>query len=162
MPLIPLKDLKTALPPGARLMGIDQGAKTWGLALSDPDLSYATPFKTLKRTKFLPDVAALGALCRDYGVKGLVIGLPLNMDGSAGPRTDSVRHFADNLLKAKETLGFDPLIAFYDERLSTHAAEQVLIDDLNMRHDKRKDVIDALAAAHILQGALDALKLTGS
>jgi putative Holliday junction resolvase len=155
MAIIPLKELKTHLPRGKRLMGIDHGEKTLGLALSNPDLTIATPFKTIQRTKFTQDIVTLAKICSEYEVFGFVIGLPLNMDGTEGPRVQSVKHFSDNLLKATEALGFEPLIAFFDERLSTYAAEQSLIDDLDMRRDKRKAVIDAAAAAHILKGALE-------
>jgi putative Holliday junction resolvase len=155
MPIVSLKELKEKLPRGKRLMGIDHGEKTWGLALADPGLKMATPFKTIRRTKFTQDVAELAKLCREYEVAGFVIGMPYNMDGTSGPRVDSVTHFGDNLIRARDVLGFDPLIAFHDERLSTWAAEQALIDDLDMSREKRKQVIDAQAAAGILQAALD-------
>jgi putative Holliday junction resolvase len=155
MPVVSLKELKDKLPRGKRLMGIDHGEKTWGLALANPDLTVATPFRTIRRTKFSQDILELGKLCREYEVAGFVIGMPFNMDGTSGPRADSVKHFADNLMKAREALGFDPLITFHDERLSTYAAEQALIDDLGMSREKRKSVIDAMAAAGILQAALD-------
>lgn len=158
MAIVSLKELKARLPAGKRLMGIDHSPKMWGLALSGPEMAYATPFKTIRRTKFQPDVAQLAKLCREYGVEGFVIGFPLNMDGTAGPRTDSVRHFADNLLKARDVFGFEPLIAFQDERLTTYGAGQILIEDLDMSGQKRKDIIDALAAAQILQAALEAMK----
>jgi len=157
MPVISLKDLKAQLPKGRRLMGIDHGTKTWGLALADPGLKMATPFKTIHRTKFMADLQKLGALCREYEVGGLIVGLPLNMDGSRGPRTDSVEHFGVNIIKSKDVFGLDPLIAFHDERLSTWAAEQALIQDLDMSREKRRDIIDAQAAAGILQSALDVM-----
>ena len=160
MPVIAIKEIKALLPKKSRLLGIDQGEKTLGLALSNPELTMATPLKTLKRTKFKQDIVEMAKICIEYNVLGFVIGLPLNMDGSEGPRVQSVKHFSDNLLNAKNILGFDPLIAFFDERLSTYAAEQLLIDDLGMSRDKRKAVIDAAAAACILQGALDSLKRT--
>jgi len=155
MPVVSLKELKQKLPRGKRLMGVDQSARNLGLALSNPELTIATPLKTIQRTKFKADVAALAAVCREYEVAGFVIGLPLNMDDTEGPRTDSVRHFGDNLIAAKETLGFDPLIAFQDERLSTFEADQFLSAEMGMSRDKRKAVIDAHAAAHILQAALE-------
>ncbi|MBI1214367.1 MAG: Holliday junction resolvase RuvX [Alphaproteobacteria bacterium] len=157
MAIVAIKELKTALPAKTRLLGIDHGSKTWGLALADPGLTIATPLKTIRRTKFTENLRELAALCKEYEVGGFIIGLPLNMDDSEGPRAQSVRHFGFNLLKEKEQLGFEPVIAFFDERLSTHAAEQLLIDDLDMKRGKRKEIIDAMAAAHILQGALDAL-----
>lgn len=157
MPVVSLKELKEKLPPGRRLMGVDHGTKTWGLALADPGLKVATPFKTIHRTKFLPDLAKLAALCREYEVGGLVVGLPLNMDGSRGPRTDSVEHFGVNIIKSKDVFNLEPLIAYHDERLSTYAAEQALIEDLDMSREKRRDAIDAQAAAGILQAALDVM-----
>ena len=158
MAIVTIKELKAALKPGARLMGIDHGEKTWGLALSNPDLTIATPLKTLRFTKFGACVKELAALCTEYNVGGFVIGLPLHMGGQEGPRVMSVRHFADNLLQAKNIFGFEPVIAFQDERLSTFAAESRLIDDLNMPREKRRDVIDAHAAAHILQAALEEIR----
>ncbi len=158
MPIVSLKELKALLPRGKRLAGIDHGAKTWGLALSNPELTIATPLKTIQRSKFTLDVAKLAAVCREYEVAGFIIGMPFNMDDTSGPRTDSVKHFADNLIKAREILGFEPLIAFQDERLSTHAAEHLLIEDLDMSWKKRKGVIDAHAACPILQAALGAMK----
>lgn len=154
MTVLTLKELKAALPAGKRLIGIDHGSKTWGLAVSTPTLSMATPLKTIRRTKFGDDVKALAAICAEYGVAGFVIGLPLNMDGSEGPRVDSVRHFALNLEKAADALGFTPLIAFFDERLSTHAADDVMLS-FDVSRQKRAAAIDMIAAQHILQGALD-------
>jgi putative Holliday junction resolvase len=157
MAIVAIKELKAALPAKSRLLGIDHGSKTLGLALANPALTMATPLKTIARTKFTENLRELAVLCKDYEIGGFVIGLPYNMDGTEGPRAQSVRHFGFNLLKDKDKLGFEPVIAFFDERLSTYAAEQMLIDDLNMRRDKRKEIIDAMAAAQILQGALDAL-----
>ena len=154
MPIIELKDLKHPLPEGKRLMGIDHGSKTWGLAVSNSDLTIATPLTTIQRTKFKLDIEKLSKLCKEYDVAGFIIGLPLNMDGSEGPRVDSVRHFAQNLMDAKEALDFDPLIAFFDERLSSHAMHDFLLDQ-DVRHKKHKAVIDKLAAQTILQGGLD-------
>src|SRR5689334_22496610 len=101
MAIVTLKELRAALPKGKRLIGIDHGAKTWGLAVSNPELTMATPLRTIDRGKFKEDVGALAAICVEYGVGGFVIGLPLGMDGSEGPRVDSVRHFAENLLQAR-------------------------------------------------------------
>lgn len=155
MPIAAIKELRALMPPKSRLMGMDHGEKTIGLALSTPDLSFATPLKTLKRTKFTENIGEIAAVCREFDVRGFIIGLPLNMDGSEGARVQSVRDFAQNLLREKSLLGFDPLIAFQDERLSTHAVEEFLIEKRNMRRDRRKEVIDAHAAAHILQSALE-------
>jgi putative Holliday junction resolvase len=152
MPVVPIKELKTLLPRGKRLLGIDHGEKTWGLALSNPELTMATPLKTIHRARYAHDMAVLAGTAKEYEVGGFVIGLPLNMDASEGPRAQAVRHFAQDVLKA-----LDLPLAFQDERLSTHAVEQLLIEELNMPRDKRKQVIDAHAAAYILNDALKAM-----
>jgi putative Holliday junction resolvase len=157
MTILTLKELRNALPRGKRLLGIDHGSKTWGLAISNPDLTIATPLKTIARTKFSLDVKALAAICTEYGVGGFVIGLPLNMDGSEGPRVDSVRHFAVNLMAAQAVFGFEPLIAFFDERLSTYAVDDFLDEHTRLSRQRRDAVIDKLAAQVILQGALAAM-----
>lgn len=157
MAIVSLKELRTLLPKGKRLIGIDQSKKAWGLSISNPDLTIATPLKTIERTKFTQGVQTLAAICREYGVSGFIIGLPLNMDGSEGPRVESVKHFADNLMAAREVLGFDPLIAFFDERLTTHAVDDFL-DEQNVSRKRRDEVIDKLAAQMILQGALEKMK----
>lgn len=158
MPIVTIKELAAHLPPRTRLLGVDHGTKKLGLALSNPDLTLATPLKTLACSNFSEYVKNLSEVCKEYNVGGFVIGLPFNMDGSEGPRAQSVRHFADNLLKAKDRLGMAPAIAFWDERLSSFAAEQTLIDDFDMPRKKRDDVIDQMAAVYILKGALDAVK----
>jgi putative Holliday junction resolvase len=149
-----LGSLRAALPPRQRLLGLDVGEKTIGLALSDPALSVASPISTIKRTKFTVDANALLKLAAERQAGGLVIGLPLNMDGSEGPRCQSVRQFAANLLKLK-----DLPILFWDERLSTMAVEREMIahDVTRARRDK---VVDQAAAAFILQGVLDAISRT--
>lgn len=150
MPIVTLTALRDALPRNARLMGLDLGSKTIGLALSDGGRSIASPLVTLKRTKFTPDAAALKKLIDEHGVGGLVLGLPINMDGTEGPRCQSTRQFAANLMEK-----FDMPIAFQDERLSTAAVERVLIDEADMTRKRRGEVVDKMAAAWILQGALD-------
>lgn len=152
MAVLTLAALRDALPKGARLMGLDLGSKTIGVALSDAGLTIASPLETLKRTKFTADAAALKALIDDHGVGGLVIGLPINMDGTEGPRCQSTRQFAVNIL-AK----FEIPLAFHDERLSTAAVKRMLISEADMTRKRRGAVVDKLAAAWILQGALDAL-----
>ncbi len=152
MPIVSLGELRNTVPKGARLMGLDVGSKTVGLALSDGGLAIASPLQTLRRTKFTKDAEALKALIDEHGVGGLVIGLPINMDGSEGPRCQSTRQFAANLL-AK----FDIPIAFQDERLSTAAVERVLIEEADMSRKRRAEVVDKMAAAWILQGALDTM-----
>ena len=145
--------LADRLAQGERLLGLDVGAKTVGLALSDRGLTVASPLETLKRGKLIDDVAALDELCQARAVGGLVIGLPINMDGSEGPRCQSVRQFAANLAER----GLDLAVAFWDERLSTAAVERLLITEADMTRKRRSEVVDKMAAAYILQGALDAL-----
>ncbi len=139
---------------GTRLLGLDLGSKTIGLALSDPAFMVASPIDTIRRTKFGKDAAELDRLIADRGVGGLVLGLPINMDGSEGPRCQSTRQFATNLIQR----GMEQPIVFWDERLSTAAVERVLIDEADMSRRKRADVVDKMAAAYILQGALDRLR----
>ncbi|MDX1575825.1 MAG: Holliday junction resolvase RuvX [Kiloniellales bacterium] len=141
------------LAEGERLLGLDVGAKTVGLAVSDRGLAVASPLETIKRGKLAEDVAALGKICRDRSAGGLVLGLPVNMDGSEGPRCQSVRQFAANLAER----GLDLPLAFWDERLSTAAVERLLIGEADMTRKRRDQVVDKMAAAYILQGALDAL-----
>jgi len=147
-----LSELKTVLRPGQRLMGLDLGEKTIGLALSDTLITVATPFQTLKRGKFTADAAVLGALVTEHGVGGLIIGLPLNMDGSEGPSAQSARAFARNFAKVS-----DCPLAFMDERLSTAAVTRTLIEADTSRR-RRSEVVDKMAAAYILQAALDRLR----
>ena len=157
MPVVTLKELKASLHKGKRLMGIDQSKRAWGLAISNPDLTIATPLCTIERSKFGQDVKTLAAICQEYAVGGFIIGLPLNMDETEGPRVDSVKHFADNLIQARDVLGFDPLISFFDERLSTYAVDDFLQEHAHISRKQRDKVIDKLAAQLILQGALDKL-----
>lgn len=141
-----------AFPPKGRLLGLDLGTKTIGVAVCDPGRSVATPVATVRRTRFAADAARLKALAEDRGVVGIILGLPLNMDGSEGPRAQSTRAFARNLARVT------PLpIAFWDERLSTAAMERDLIA-LDASRAKRADKIDEMAATFILQGAIDRLK----
>jgi putative Holliday junction resolvase len=141
--------LMNGLAPRARLMGFDLGTKTIGLALSDVEKRIATPLETIKRVKFTPDAARIRTLLDQHDVGGLVIGLPLNMDGSEGPRCQATRAFARNL---------GPLVArpilFWDERLSTMVVTRTLID-ADASRARRAEVVDKMAAAYILQGALD-------
>lgn len=135
------------------LMGLDLGTKTIGIAVSDSLRMAATGLETLKRRKFTQDAEALAAHMADRGIAGIVLGLPRNMDGSEGPRAQATRAFARNLV-AK---GLGP-VAFWDERLSTVAAERALLEADSSRK-RRAEVIDKLAAAYILQGALDRLSV---
>ena len=154
MTVLPFEEFAAALPLRGRLLGLDLGSKTIGLALSDRDRRVASPLETLARGKFTADAKALADLCNDREVKGLVLGLPVNMDGSEGPRCQSTRQFAANLV---ELAGFELPISFWDERLSTAAVERLLIDEADMSRGRRGEVVDKMAAAYILQGALDAL-----
>ena len=138
-----------ALPAHGALAGLDLGTQTIGVAVSDLRRGVATPLQTIRRKKFGLDAAALLALCEAREVVGLVLGLPLNMDGSEGPRCQSTRAFARNL----DRLTPLPLM-YWDERLSTVAAERALIEADTSRA-KRAQIIDHVAAAYILQGALD-------
>jgi len=158
MPVVPLPDLPAALPPRRRLLGLDLGEKTIGLALSDSRLTLASPLEVIRRKRFTDDAAALRRIVDGREVGGLVIGLPVNMDGSEGPRCQSVRQFARNLA---ELADLDLPTAFWDERLSTVAVNKFLIGELDMTRAKRAQSVDKLAAAHILQGALDALDALG-
>ena len=149
-----ITDLAARLQPGQRLLGLDPGSKTIGVAVSDSALKVASPLETIRRGKFSDDAARLAVLCKDYRIGGLVIGLPVNMDGSEGPRCQSVRQLARNLT---EKAGFTQPIAFWDERLSTAAVERFLVSEADMTRKRRAEVVDKMAAAYILQGALDAI-----
>jgi len=151
MTLMTLDALKAELPPGRRLLGIDPGSKTVGVALSDPLRLVANPRENLKRGKFTDLAARLEALMIAEEVAGIIVGLPLNMDGSVGPSAQSAKQFAENLAARLKTP-----VALWDERLSTAAVERTLIEaDLSRR--RRAEVVDKLAATYILQGALDYL-----
>jgi putative Holliday junction resolvase len=139
-----------ALAAGGKLAGLDVGTKTIGLAICDAQWHFAGPVDTIRRTKFTKDLEALRSFVGREHVAGLVVGLPLNMDGSDSPRTQSVRAFARNL----EPL--DLPILLWDERWSTQAVERAMIE-ADVSRAKRAGVVDKLAAAHILQGAIDAL-----
>jgi putative Holliday junction resolvase len=140
------------LSQGARLLGVDLGEKTIGLALSDVGRSIATPLETIRRTKFTPDAERIRLLASRFEVGGIVVGLPLNMDGSEGPRAQATRAFVRNL---KRLLGLP--VVFWDERLSTAAVTRTLLD-ADASRARRGEVVDKMAAAYILQGALDRLR----
>ena len=135
-----------------RLIGLDHSPTRIGVAMAELTTGVVTPIAVLRGKKFTENATALAKLCRDYDISTLIIGLPLNMDGSEGPRAQSVRHFALNLTRAKDQLGFTPLIAFMDERLSSFDADE------RLQHGsaKARDMQDAIAAAVMLE---DALKL---
>lgn len=153
MPVLELDSFAAALSSGARLMGLDVGEKTIGVALSDALRMTASPLDVIRRTKFTADAEKLIALIRTRDVRGIVVGLPMNMDGSEGPRCQSVRQFAANLLERA-----DLPLTFWDERLSTAAVERMLVDEMDVSRARRREVIDKAAAAYILQGALEALR----
>lgn len=141
-----------SLEPGLRLLGLDLGEKTIGLALSDRLLTVATPMQTLKRGKFAADAAKLDIIISEQGVGGLVVGLPLNMDGTDGPSAQSARAFGRNWVNHSPL----PLV-FQDERLSTSAVTRTLVEADTSRK-RRAEVVDKMAAAYILQIALDRLR----
>ena len=144
--------LQAQLTPGQRLLGVDLGVKTIGLALSDLRLVIATPLETIKRIKFTPDVQKMQSLVATHSIGGIVMGLPLNMDGSEGPRSQATRAFVRNLAPLL------PLpVLFWDERLSTVAVTRTLIE-ADASRSRRAEVVDKMAAAYILQGALDRLQ----
>lgn len=151
-----VEEFARALPPVGRLIGIDVGTRTLGLALSDVTLMVATSLLTIQRTRFKADAQRLSNLVAEHRVVGLVIGLPVNMDGSEGPRAQATRAFARNLLRV------EPLpILLWDERLTTAEAERMLIQADQSRR-RRAEVIDKLAATIILQGALDRMRRLGN
>ena len=143
---------RDALPGGGRLIGLDVGTKTIGTALCDAQWTIATAAETIRRTKFAKDMAALAALADAQQARGIVIGLPLNLDGSDSPRTQSVRAFARNLAP------LDRPILLWDERWSTQAVTRTLID-ADASRARRAELVDKMAAAYILQGAIDAMAM---
>jgi putative pre-16S rRNA nuclease len=151
-PAIAIADLPARLGREARLLGLDVGTKTIGMAVSDVTRSVASPYETIKRTKFTHDAALILEAIAKTGCAGIVIGLPINLDGSEGPRAQSTRAFARNLRRHT-----DLPIAFWDERLSTAAVQRHLIE-ADASRKRRAEVVDRMAAAYILQGALDRLR----
>ena len=147
-----VSDFRDALPEGGRLLGLDVGTKTIGLALCDSGWTIATPAELLRRGKFAADLEKLRTLAEAQAVKGLVVGLPLNLDGTDSPRTQSVRAFARNLAP----LGLPILL--WDERWSTQAVTRTLLD-ADASRARRAELVDKMAAAYILQGAIDALAM---
>ncbi|MFP6760724.1 MAG: Holliday junction resolvase RuvX, partial [Rhodospirillales bacterium] len=143
-----LSELIKYLPKKSRLLGLDVGRKTIGLAVSDSDMKIATTVGTIRRSKFTKDVKNLDAIITERQVNGLVLGLPISMDGNEGPACQSVRQFAINLDNILE-IG----ITFWDERLSTSAVERLLIKEADLSRNRRSEIIDKMAAAYILQGA---------
>jgi putative holliday junction resolvase len=151
MAVVELSDIRAQVGRGRRIMGLDLGTKTIGLALSDVNWTIATPLETIKRVKFTPDVEALLGLAAKHDVGALLIGLPKNMDGTEGPRAQSTRAFVRNLVPKT-----DLPIVFWDERMSTAAVTRTLLE-ADASRARRAELVDKMAAAFILQGALDRL-----
>jgi putative Holliday junction resolvase len=154
--IVDIKTLQAGLTPGARLLGVDLGEKTIGLALSDTLRTVATPMETLARGKFSSDAIKIEKIITDHNVGGLIVGLPLNMDGSDGPSAQSARAFARNFAARSHV----PIV-LQDERLSTAAVTRTLID-ADASRKRRSEVVDKMAAAYILQGVLDRLRHMGT
>ena len=146
-----LTDLRAALAPGTRLIGIDPGRRVIGLALSDVSLTIASPMGALARGKLGANAAAIGKIARAQGAGGLVVGLPLSMDGSLGPAAQAARDWARALSDATGLPG-----AMWDERLSSAAVNRFLINEADMTRARRAEIVDSMAAAYMLQAALDA------
>lgn len=149
MTLVPPAEIAARLARGQCLLGLDVGTKTIGVAVSDGTLTVASPLETLKRTKFAADAKRLAEIAAKRGVGGVVVGLPVNMDGSEGPRAQSVRQFAADLTRA-----LDLPVTLWDERLSTAAVTRTLIE-ADVSRARRAEIVDKMAAAYILEGLLD-------
>jgi putative Holliday junction resolvase len=153
VPVLDLLDLPAACPPDTPWMGLDLGEKTIGVAVSDAIRMIASPLELIRKSKFTLEAEQLFKLMAHRKVSALVIGLPVNMDGTEGPRAQSCRAFARNLERLRPVN-----VAFWDERLSTSAVERFLIEDLDLNRKRRAEVVDRTAAAWILQGALDRVR----
>jgi putative holliday junction resolvase len=156
MAVVELTEFPALLPRYGALIGLDLGEKTIGVAVSDAMRTVATPLTLIRKTKFTDDAGALFRLIDERDVAGLVIGLPVNMDGTEGPRCQSSRAFGRNLLRLR-----DLPIAFWDERMSTMAVNRFLIDEVDLNRARRSEVVDKMAAGWILQGALERLRIVG-
>jgi putative Holliday junction resolvase len=152
MTIDPQDDPLAPIPASGKILGLDLGTKTIGVAISDGMRYSATPLETIKRTKFTQDAERIIELIAENQVVAILLGLPLNMDGTEGPRVQSTRAFARNLAHK-----INLPIAFWDERLSTSAVTRMMIE-ADLRRDRRAEVVDKLAASYILQGALDRLR----
>ena len=153
MPICKPSELAAKLLKNQTILGLDLGTKTIGLALSDAGRMIASPLLTLARRKFAQDMAELDALIAKYNVGALVIGLPVEMSGDEGPRAQAARSFAAEVLKRH-----DLPIAFWDERLSTAAVQRMMTDEMDLSRRRRGELVDKVAAAYILQGALEAMR----
>lgn len=154
MPVLDIEDFAAALPQYAPIVGLDPGEKTIGVAVSDVTRTVASPLALIEKTKFTKDAEALFKLMDSRGAVGIVVGLPMNMDGTEGVRCQSNRALVRNLLRLKPDLP----ITFWDERLSTAAVTRVLIDEHDITRKRRDEVVDKMAAGWILQGALERLR----
>jgi putative Holliday junction resolvase len=157
MAVVELTELPALLPRFGPLMGLDLGEKTIGVAVSDATRTVASPMELIRKTRFTQDAEALFKLMASREAVGIVIGLPANMDGTEGVRCQSNRAFARNLLRLRPDL----VIAFWDERMSTMAVNRVLIEQADVTRARRADLVDKMAAAWILQGALERLRSVG-
>lgn len=153
MPLLPLPELRAALPRDARLIGIDPGRRTIGLALSDVLLMLASPYRSIPRGKLAANAAEIRAIATREGAGGLVVGLPLGLDGSFGPAAQAAKDWA---MAVSEAVGLP--VSLWDERLSSSAVNRMLIDEADLSRAKRAKAVDAAAAAYMLQSALDATR----
>ncbi len=153
MPVLDITDLAAALPRYAPIVGLDPGEKTIGVAVSDATRTIASPMETIEKSKFTKDAERLFALMASREAAGIVIGLPMNMDGTEGTRAQSNRALARNLLRLR-----DLPIAFWDERLSSAAVNRMMIDEFDTTRQRRGEAVDKLAATWILQGALDRMR----
>ena len=153
MAVLDILELPKAMPRYTPVVGLDLGEKTIGVAVSDTTMAIASPLTLINKTKFTDDARLLFALMAERRAQGIVIGLPVNMDGTEGPRCQSSRAFARNLLRLKPELH----IAFWDERLSTAAVQRMLTDEADLSRARRAELVDKMAATYILQGALDRL-----
>ena len=153
MPLLPLPELRAALPRDARLIGIDPGRRTIGLALSDVLLMLASPYRSIPRGKLAANAAEIRAIATREGAGGLVVGLPLGLDGSFGPAAQAAKDWA---MAVSEAVSLP--VSLWDERLSSSAVNRMLIDEADLSRAKRAKAVDAAAAAYMLQSALDATR----
>lgn len=153
MAITDITEMAAALPPRRALLGLDLGEKTIGVAVSDVSLTLASPLELIRKSKFTLEAEHLFRLMTQREAAGMIIGLPVNMDGTEGPRAQSCRAFARNLLRLR-----DLPIAFWDERWSSSVVNRFLIEEADLSRAKRAEVIDKNAAAYILQGALDRMK----
>lgn len=154
MPVLDIEDFAAALPQYAPIVGLDPGEKTIGVAVSDVTRTVASPLALIEKTKFTQDAEQLFKLMDSRGAVGIVVGLPMNMDGTEGVRCQSNRALARNLLRLKPDLP----ITFWDERLSTAAVTRVLIEEHDVNRKRRAEVVDKMAAGWILQGALERMR----